>query len=85
MSHVAWKHEFLGGPEEPALLQKQLTMGARNLDLCWGKTLRTHMWIDHMYVYVAQWGTIGRFSCFALEGSREQLKRLLRNCGWYAC
>ena len=39
-----------------------MIMGARHLDLGWGKTLWTHMWIDHMYAYVAQWGTIARFS-----------------------
>ena len=55
-SHVTWNDDFLSGPEEWALLQNQLTMGARHLDLRWGKTLWTHMWIDHMYAYVAQWG-----------------------------
>ena len=39
------------------------------------------MWVDHMYAYVARWGTIARFSCFALEGSHVRLKRLLRNSG----
>ena len=36
------------------------------------------MWIDHMYAYVARWGTIVKFSCFALECSHVRLKRLLR-------
>ena len=39
------------------------------------------MWIDHMYAYVAQWGTIAKFSFYALEGSHMRLKRLLRNSG----
>ena len=39
------------------------------------------MCIDHMYAYVARWGTIAKFSCFALEGSHVRLKRLLRNSG----
>ena len=39
------------------------------------------MWIDHMYAYVARWGTIANFSCFALEGSHVRLKRMLRNSG----
>ena len=81
MAHVAWKDEFLSGPEQRALLQRQRTIGARHLDLGWGKTFRTHMWIDHMYAYVARWGTIARFSCFALEGSHVRLKRLLGNRG----
>ena len=79
MAEVAYKEDFLGGAEQRALLQGQLTMGARHLDVGWGKTLWTHMWIDHMYAYVAQWGTIAKFSCFALEGSHVRLKRLLRN------
>ena len=37
MSHVVWKHDFLSGPEYRALLQKQLTMGSRHLDLGWGR------------------------------------------------
>ena len=81
MAEVAWKDDFLSGAEQRALLQRQRTMGARHLDLGWGKTLWTHMWVDHMYAYVARWGTIARFSCFALEGSHVRLKRLLRNSG----
>ena len=64
MAKVAWKEDFVSGAEHSALLQRQLTMGARHLDLGWRKTL----WIDHMYVYVARWGTIVNFSWFALEG-----------------
>ena len=81
MAEVAGKDEFLSGAEQRALLQRQLTMGARHLDVGWGKTLWTHMWIDHMYAYIARWGTIAKFSCFALEGSHVRLKRLLRNSG----
>ena len=81
MAEVACKDDFLSGAEQRALLQRQRTMGARHLDLGWGKTLWTHMWVDHMYAYVARWGTIARFSCFALEGSHVRLKRLLRNSG----
>ena len=81
MAEVALKADFLSGAEQRALLQRQRTMGARHLDLGWGKTLWTHMWVDHMYAYVARWGTIARFSCFALEGSHVRLKRLLRNSG----
>ena len=81
MSNVAWEDDFLSGLEQRALLQKQLTMGARHLDLGWGKPMWTHMWIDHMYAYVAQWGTIARFSCFAFEGTHVRLKWLLRNSG----
>ena len=80
-AEVAWKDDFLSAAEQRALLQRQVTMGARHLDLGWGKTLWTHIWIDHMYVYVAPWGTIAKFSCFALEGSHLQPKRLLRNSG----
>ena len=81
MAQVAWKDDFLSGAEQRALLQRQLTMGARHLDLGWGKTLWMHMSIDHMYAYVARWKTIAKFSCFALEGSHVRLKRLLRNSG----
>ena len=58
MAEVAWKGDFLSGGEQRALLQRQVTMGARHLDLGWGKTLWTHMWIDHMYAYVAKLRTI---------------------------
>ena len=81
MAEVAWKDDFLSGAEQRALLQHQLTMGARHLDLECRKTLWTHMWVDHMYAYVARWGTIAKFSCFALEGSNVRLKRLLRHSG----
>ena len=81
MAEVSWKEDFLSGAEQRALLQRQLTMGARHLDLGRGKTLWMHMWIDHMYAYVARWGTIAKCSCFALEGSHVRLKRLLRNSG----
>ena len=46
MSHVAWKDDILSRAKQRALLQR--TMGARHLDLVRGKTLWTHMWIDHM-------------------------------------
>ena len=81
MSHVAWEDEFLSSQQQRALLQKQLTMGARHLDLGWGQNFWTHMWSDNMYVYVAQWGTIARFSCFALRGTRVRMKWLLSNSG----
>ena len=81
MAEVAWKDDFLSGAEQRALLQRQVTMGARHLNLGWGKTLWTHMWIDHMYAYVARCGTIAKFSCFALEVGHVRLKRLLRNNG----
>ena len=58
MAEVAWKDDFLSGAEQRALLQRQLTMGARHLDLGLEKTLWTHMCVDHMYAYVARWGTI---------------------------
>ena len=32
MAEVAWKDEFLSGPEQRALLQRQRTMGARHLN-----------------------------------------------------
>ena len=54
MAEVARKDVFLSGAEQRALLQRQLTMGARHLDLGWGNTLWTHMWVDHMYAYVAR-------------------------------
>ena len=81
MAQPAWKDDFLRGAEQRALLQRQLTMGAKQLDLGLGKTLWTHMWVDHMYAYVAWWGTIARFGSFALEGSHVRLKRLLGNSG----
>ena len=56
-------------------------MGVKHITLGWSKTLWTHMWIDHMYAYVAKWGTLARFSCFSLEGSHVRLKRTLRNSG----
>ena len=81
-----WKDDFLRGAEQRALLQRQVTMGARHLNLGGGKTFWTHMWIDHRYTYVAPWGTIAKFSCFALQGSHVRLKRLLRNSwGGSAC
>ena len=43
MAEVAWKEDFPSGAEQRALLQRQLTMGARHLDLEWGKTLWTHI------------------------------------------
>ena len=43
MTEVAWKDDFLRGAEQRALLQRQVTMGARHLDLGWRKTLWTHM------------------------------------------
>ena len=54
MAEVARKDDFLSGTKQRALLQRQLTMGARHLDLGWRKTLWTHMWFDHMYAYVAR-------------------------------
>ena len=45
---MAWEDDFLSGAEQRALLQRQVTMGARHLDPGWGKNLWTHMWIDHM-------------------------------------
>ena len=81
MAEVAWKDNFLSGAKQRALLQRQVTMGARHLDLGWGKTLWTQMWIDHTYVYVARCGTIAKLSCFALEGSHVRLKRRLTNSG----
>ena len=39
------------------------------------------MWMDHMYAYVARWGTIAKFSCLALEDTHVRLKRVLRNSG----
>ena len=85
MAEVAWKDDPLSGAEQRALLQRQVTVGARWLHLGWGKTFWTHMWINHMYAYVARWGTIAKFSCFALRGSHVRLKRLLRNGGGSAC
>ena len=81
MSHVVCKEDSLSRQEQRALLQSQWTMRARQLDLGWGNILWSHMWIGHMYAYVARWGTIARFSCFALEGWHVRLKRLLRNSG----
>ena len=80
-SNVVCKDDFLSGPQQRALLQQPLTMGARHLALAWGKTLWTHMWIHHMHVHVAQWGTMASFSCFALEGSHVRLKRLTNRLG----
>ena len=79
MSHCAWKEDFLRGPKQHALLQRQRTMGARHIALGWNKTFCTHMWIDNMYAHVAQWGNFPRFSCFALESIHVRLQRLLRN------
>ena len=81
MANVAWKDEFVSGHEQLALLQQQLTMGARHLALGWRKTLWTHMWIDHMFACLCRWGTLAKFNYFALEGSHVQLKRLIRNSG----
>ena len=47
----------------------------------YGMPHAAYMWVHHMYAYVARWGTIARFSCFALEGSHVRLRRLLRNSG----
>ena len=54
MAEVARKDDFLSGVEQRTLLQRQLTMGARHFDLGWRKTLWTHIWVDHMYAYVAR-------------------------------
>ena len=43
MAEVAWKDNFPSGAEQHAFPQRQVTMGARHLDLGWGKTLWTHM------------------------------------------
>ena len=85
MAEVAWKDDFLSGAGQRALLQRQLIMGARHLDLGWGNTLWTHIWLHHMYAYVARWGTIARFSCFALEGSHVRLNGCLGIVGGSAC
>ena len=37
MAELAWKDDFLSGAEQRALLQRQRTMGARHLDLVWGR------------------------------------------------
>ena len=55
MSHYVWKEDLLTRPIQCALLQSQLTMGARHIALWLHKTLWTHIWIDHMYAYVARW------------------------------
>ena len=34
-------------------------MGVKHITLGWSKTLWTHMWIEHMYAYVAKWGDVG--------------------------
>ena len=31
-----------------------------------------------MYFFASQWGTLSKFSCFAMEGSHRRLKRMLR-------
>ena len=81
MANVAWKRNFVSGHEQWVLLQQRLTMWARHLALGWSKSLWTHMWINHMFAYLCRWGTLARFNCFALEGSRVRTKRLLRNIG----
>ena len=77
MCKAAWQEGVLSGHEQLRASRNHQTMGAKHIALGWSKTLRTHMWIDHMYAYVAKWGTLVRFSCFGLEG----LKRMLRNSG----
>ena len=81
MAKVAWNRDFVSGHEQRALCKQQLTMGARHRDLGWSKFLWRHMWIGHMFAYLCRWGTLARFSCFALEGSHTQLKRLVRKSG----
>ena len=56
-------------------------MGAAHNELHWGKLLRTHLWIDHMYFFAKKWRILSQFSYFAMEGSHRRLKRMLRNCG----
>ena len=56
-------------------------MGTAHNELQWGKLLRTHLWIDHMYFFEKTWRILSTFSCFAMEGSHRKLKRMLRISG----
>ena len=69
MCKAARKADSLSGQEQLRVFGDQHTMGIKHVTLGWSKTLWTHMWIEHMYAYVANWGTLARFSCFSLEGS----------------
>ena len=71
----------MSGQEQLRVFRNQWTMAAKHIALGWSKTLWTHMRIDHMYAYVATWGTLGRFNGSHLEGSHVRLKRMGRNSG----
>ena len=64
MSKAAWREDIPSGQEHLRLFEDERTMGVKHITHGWSKTLWTHMWIHHMYAYVAKWGTFARFSCF---------------------
>ena len=63
------------------LRNHSIAMGAAHNELQWGKLLWTHLWIDHMYYFAEKWRILSKFSCFAMEGSHQRLKCMLRNSG----
>ena len=62
MCKAAWEEDFLRGLEQLRPFRHQRTMGIKHITVGWSRTLWTYMWIDHMYAYVAKWGTLARFS-----------------------
>ena len=49
--------------------------------LQWGKSLWSHLWIDHMYFFARQGRPFCKLACFAMEGSHRRLKCMVRNSG----
>ena len=73
----------MSGKEQLRVLRNRKIMRAKYIAVWWRRILWTHMWIDHMFAYVANWGILGRFSCFSLEGSHVWLNRVQRSgFGW---
>ena len=77
----AWRSAHFSGAELRELRQVLETLGRAHRQLGFSVTLWTHLWVDHMYVYAVRWRVLGRFACWAMEGSHRRLKRMLRNSG----
>ena len=54
MCKAACQEGFLSGQEELCVFHNQRTMDAKHIAVGWSTTPWTHMWIEHMHVYVAK-------------------------------
>ena len=81
MCLYAWRTSWLFGADLERLRECSIAMCKAHLLLEWPNLLWSHLWIDHMYFFARQWKNLSKFSCFAMEGGRRRLKRMLRNSG----